>query len=216
MTTPESAPSVLPARVVPVLLALPALALGAAGLLHPDHLTYDTSYRWFALHVPGVLVFPLVAAAPWWLVRGRRDVVAWVVRLTAYGYATFYTALDVISGVGAGWVTHELGPGVPRPEAVSRMFTIGTPLGKVGSWSLLVCVVVLAIDQVVRRGVRAWPVLLVVVGAALVHWFHIFAPWGVLGMALLGVGSGLAASGFVRDVSGPVKFVADDVQPRRR
>ena len=47
----------------PALLALPALVLAVAGLFHPHHLTYDTSWRWFALHLPGLVVFPLVGLA---------------------------------------------------------------------------------------------------------------------------------------------------------
>ena len=180
----------------PLALALPGLTLAAAGLFHPHGLSYDTAWRWFALHVPGLLVFPLVGAALAVLVRGRTDAVAWVVRLSAYVYATFYTALDVVSGIGAGWVTHQLGPGVERPAAVSQMFRIGTPLGEVGSWALLVCVGVLVVDQVVR--LRA-PVLVGLVGmvllagAWLVHVGHIFAPEGVAGMALLGLGTGALA-----------------------
>ena len=95
--------------------------------------------------MPGLLVFPLVGLALAELVHGRRDAVAWVVRAAAYVYATFYTALDVISGIGAGWVTHELGPGEPRPPAVSLMFRIGTPLGEVGSGALIaVCSILVA------------------------------------------------------------------------
>ena len=69
-------------RLVPsILLALPALSLAVAGLLHPHHLTYDTSYRWFALHLPGLLVFPLVGVALAVLVRTRADPLAWGIRL---------------------------------------------------------------------------------------------------------------------------------------
>lgn len=172
----------------PALLALPALTLAVAGLFHPHHLTYDTSWRWYTLHLPGLAVFPLVGWALAELVRDRRDALAWVVRIAAYGYATFYTALDVVSGVAAGYVTHELGPGVPRPEAVSLLFRIGTPLGHVGSVALLACCGLLTVDLVVRR--RAWPALLLVPGAVLVHVGHIFAPTGVAGMLLLAVGTG--------------------------
>lgn len=173
------------------ILAVPGLALAVAGLFHPHHLSYDTSYRWFALHVPGLLVFPLVGLALAELVHGRRDAVAWLVRLAAYVYATFYTALDVVSGIGAGWVTHELGPGVPRPRAVSLMFGIGTPLGEVGSAALIVAASLLVYDQLRRH--RAWPVVLLVPGAVLVHVGHIFAPEGVAGMALLAAGTAGAA-----------------------
>ena len=193
----------------PVVLALPALGLAAAGLLHPHSLTYDSSWRWFALHLPGLVVFPLVGWALAVLVSGRGDPLAWLVRLAAYVYATFYTALDVVSGIAAGWVTHQLGPGVPRPEAVSQLFRIGTPLGRVGEWALLVVVLALVVDRLVRApgDVATWlggGTLLVagawlgggtllVAGAWLVHVGHIFAPEGVVGMTFLGVGTALWA-----------------------
>ena len=177
----------------PVLLALPALALAAAGLLHPHHLTFETSWRWFTLHVAGLVVFPLVGWALAELVVGRRDPLAWLVRLAAYVYATFYTALDVVSGLAAGWVTHQLGPGVPRPEAVSQLFRVGTPLGRVGEWALLLVVLALVVDRLVRHRADAatWALgaVTLVPGAWLVHVGHIFAPEGVAGMALLAVGT---------------------------
>src|SRR6478752_4373524 len=172
----------------PLLLALPALLLAAAGLLHPHHLSYDTSWRWFTLHLPGLLAFPLVGVALAALVRLRTDPLAWAVRVAAYVYATFYTALDVISGVAAGYVTHELGPGVPRPEAVSLLFRIGTPLGEIGSWALLVTCTLVVVDQVRRHGARGSVALVLLPGAWLVHVGHIFAPEGVAGMLLIALG----------------------------
>lgn len=114
-------------------------------------------------------------------------------RLAAYLYATCYTALDVISGIGAGYVTRHLGPDVPRPDAVRLMFRIGTPLGEVGSWALLAACGVLVVDQLVRLGVPAAPGLLLLPGAWLVHTDHIFAPSGVVGMTLLGLATGWLA-----------------------
>lgn len=178
---------------LPVLLALPGLALAVAGLLHPHHLGYATSGLWWTLHLPGLLVFPLVGAALAWLVRGRRDPLAWLVRITAYVYATFYTALDVVSGIGAGYVTHRLGPGVPRPAAVSDLFAIGTPLGRIGSWALVACCALVLLDAALRLGARALPGLLLLPGAWLVHLHHIFAPAGAAGMALLGLATGALA-----------------------
>ena len=182
-----------------VLLALPGLALAGAGLFHPHSLSYETSWRWFSLHVPGLLVFPLVGVALMVLVRGRRDPLAWATRLGAYVYATFYTALDVISGMGAGWVTYQLGPGVERPEEVSLLFRLGTPIGEVGSWALLATTVLLAADLARRRRLPAAGASLVLVtGAWLVHIDHIFAPTGVVGCALLGLGT---AAVWLLDVS---------------
>lgn len=175
------------------LVALPGLALAVVGLFHPHSLSHATSGTWFALHLPGLLVFPLVGVALAALVRGRRDPLAWLVRLTAYVYATFYTALDVISGIAAGYVTRELGPGVPRPDEVRLLFRIGTPLGEIGSWSLIACCAVITLDLLLRREVAAGAGLVLVAGAWLVHHDHIFAPTGVVGMALIGVATGAVA-----------------------
>ncbi|MCH1868856.1 hypothetical protein [Nocardioides sp. CFH 31398] len=181
------------------LCAVPGVGLGVAGLFHPHSLSYETSTMWYGLHVPGLLFFPLVGLALLAPVRGRTDAVSWVVRLTAYGYMTFYSALDVVSGIGAGYVTRELGPDEPRPPAVSLMFGIGTPLGEIGSWSLLACCVVLLADQVRRLGAPALVGLLLLPGAWLVHVGHIFSPEGVAGMLLLAAGTaGLVYLGAAR------------------
>jgi len=177
----------------PLLLAAPAFALALAGLFHPHHLTYDTSQRWFVLHVAGLLVFPLVGVALAALVRLRSDPLAWAIRLTAYVYATFYSALDVISGVAAGYVTHHLGPDVPRPEAVSLLFRIGTPLGEIGSWSLIACAALISIDAVRQHGRPGAIGVLLIVGGWFVHTDHIFSPKGVLGMLLIGLGTAAVA-----------------------
>ncbi len=134
----------------PLLIAAPALALAAAGLIHPHRLTYETADRWFGLHVAGLVVFPLVGLALAWLVRGRRDPLAWLVRLAAYGYATFYSALDVISGLAAGYVTREMGADYERGSEVRLLFQIGTPLGEIGSWCLLVAALAVSVDAIRR------------------------------------------------------------------
>ena len=81
---------------------------------------------------------------------------------------------------------------MPRPPEVSLLFRIGTPLGEVGSLALIACCALLALDLMLP-GRRAWAALLLVPGAVLVHVGHIFAPTGVAGMALLGVGTAGAA-----------------------
>jgi hypothetical protein len=176
-------------RLSPVVLALPGVALALAGLFHPHHLTHATSHRWWTLHVVGLVVFPLVGVALMSLFRGRRDPVAWVVVIGAYAYATFYSALDVVNGIAAGYVTWSLGPGVPRPDEVRYLFRIGSPLGEIGSWALILTTVVVAGDAIARSGPRALPALALVAGAVLVHVDHIFSPWGSLGMLLAGVGT---------------------------
>lgn len=175
--------------------AAPAAALAVAGLLHPHHLSTDTANTWFLLHLAGLFVFPLVGVGLVVPLAGRRDPVAWVVRVSAYVYATAYTALDVVSGLGAGWITSRLPDGASRPQEVSWLFRLGTPIGEVGSWALLVATVLLVLDALRRRGVAALPLLLLPAGAWAVHVDHIFAPVGALGMALVSAGTLLAVLG---------------------
>lgn len=176
-----------------VLFALPGLALAGAGLFHPHSLTADSAGRWTSLHVVGLFVFPLVGLALAALVRSRVDPLAWGVRVTAYVYATAYSALDVINGIGAGYVTGRLGEGAARPDEVRSLFSIGGRIGEVGSWALIACAVLVAADAVRRSGWAALPGFLLVPGAVLVHQDHIFAPTGVAGMALIGLVTGWLA-----------------------
>ncbi|MEO5652176.1 MAG: hypothetical protein ABIN79_09775 [Marmoricola sp.] len=168
-----------------VLLAVPGLALGAAGLLHPMHLSFATSRTWWMLHLVGLFIFPLVGLALATLARGRRDPLVLLGVLAAYIYATAYGALDVINGLAAGYVTWRLGEGVPRPDEVRYLFAIGSPLGQVGSIALLVAVALLLLDGVRRSGARALPALVGLLGAWGVHQDHIFSPIGAAGMALV-------------------------------
>jgi hypothetical protein len=180
-------------RLTPVLLALPGVVLAVAGLFHPMHLSYATSRTWWLLHVAGLFVFPLVGLALAWLLRGRRDPVALLAVLAAFVYAVAYTTLDVVNGVAAGYVTYRLGPGRPRPEEVSSLFDLGRPFGVYGSWALVLATVLVALDALWRLRLRAVPALVMVPGAFLVHRFHIFAPQGVAGMLLVGLGTGWLA-----------------------
>jgi hypothetical protein len=176
-----------------VLCALPGLVLGVAGLWHPTHLNAATAHTWWTLHVAGLFFFPLVGVALMALVWGRRDPVAVLVVLAAYVYATAYSALDVLSGIGAGYVTDHLPTGSPRPEEVRSLFAIGTPLGHVGSVALILATLLVTFDGVRRVGALAAVGLLAVLGAVLVHRFHIYPPWGSSGIALVGVGTGALA-----------------------
>lgn len=175
-----------------VLCAAPALVLAVAGLWHPHSLTSATAATWTWLHVVALPVFPLVGVGLAVAVRGRRDVAAWAVRLGAYGFATAYTALDVVSGITAGHVTAELPGGAPRPDEVRSIFEVGGRLGEVGSWALLAAGAVLSLDALRRHRWRALPTLLLPAGAWAVHVDHIAAPLGAAGMVLVAAGTAAA------------------------
>jgi hypothetical protein len=196
VTEPRSAaprtdlPEAFPAVLWAVLWALPGLVLAVAGLFHPAHLTHDSSHTWWGLHVAGLFAFPLVGIALIAMFRGRRDPLAVMVVLAAFVYATAYTALDVINGIGAGYVTWRLDDSAPRPDEVRSLFDIGSPLGQVGSWALVGAAVLVCVDALSRDRLRALPGLVLVPGAYLVHTDHIFWPLGVIGITLVGLGTG--------------------------
>ncbi|MDO9456704.1 hypothetical protein [Nocardioides sp.] len=195
--------------LLPVVLALPGLALGATGLLHPHTLTPATADRWYLIHLAGLVVFPLVGVALAALMRGRQDPVAWFVRLTAYGFAVFYTALDVIYGVAAGNVTRQMEEGYRRSADFTAMLRTGVDLGEVGSWSLVVCGLALVVDQLGRHRLDGLPALGLPIGGWLVHQDHIFAPTGVAGMLVVGLATGLLARNLP-------KLAGNQVQPLAR
>ncbi len=176
-----------------VLSALPGLVLMAAGYFHPESLNEMTAHRWWTLHVPGMLVFPLVGLALAWLFKGRRDPVAVLAVLATFVYAIFYNALDILSGIGAGWVTSRLPSGASRPDEVRSIFALGTPLGEIGSWALLVATLLVAGDALLRHRLAGLPALLLLPGAWLVHTDHIYWPGGALGMGLVGLATGYLA-----------------------
>lgn len=167
------------------LVALPGLGLAAVGaLVHPGFLDVTTARTWWTVHVYLVPVFPLIALAVGVLLRGVRGPVAAAARTTAYGFAVLYTALDVLSGIGAGLVV-EAGAG----ELAGRLFAVGDALGHTGVWLLLASAVLTGLALLPRDGA---PVLVgaAVLAAACVPFrtAHIFHPTGV--WAMVGVAAG--------------------------
>jgi hypothetical protein len=88
--------------VMLTVLTGPPLVLAGAGLAHPMHLTADTAGRWRDLHVLLLPIFPLLGLGPWLVIRRENPVLGTVAAILGYGYAVFYTALDVLAGIGAG------------------------------------------------------------------------------------------------------------------
>lgn len=171
-----------------VLVAAPGLALAGFGLVHPVHLDPSTARAWWQLHVVLIPVFPLIGLAIGVLLRGERGPVATAARVAAYGFATFYTGLDVLAGIGAGLVTDVQQAGSP---AVGRLFEIGDRLGDAGVWFLLACAVLTGAVLVRRDGPRALPGAIVLAAACFPFLEgHIFHPTGVV--AMLGIAAGCA------------------------
>ena len=186
-TTGDRTAPTLARRVGPVVaVALPGLVLAVLGLFHPRSLAPSTATVWWQLHVVLLPLFPLLAVALWVLLRGERGPLAWLARIAAYGYAAFYTALDVLAGIGAGYVTDRAQRG---SQAAIDLGTLGDDIGMVGSWSFLVAAVLTGVALVRRAGRTALPGAAILFGGA-VSFLHGHIYWPVGGLAMLGVAAG--------------------------
>ncbi|GAA3246591.1 hypothetical protein GCM10017691_54800 [Pseudonocardia petroleophila] len=171
--------------------AAPGLVLAVAGLFHPGALAPSTATQWWTLHVVLLPLFPLLAVALWVLLRGERGVVAWLARIAAYGYAAFYTALDVLAGIGAGYLVEKAQGG---SQEANDLRALGNDLGMIGSWSFLVAALLTGLLLVRRDGRAALPGAVILVGgaASFLHG-HIYWPSGGLAVLAVGVGCGALA-----------------------
>ena len=140
----------------------------------------------------------LLAVSLWLLLRGVPGCVAWVARIAAYGYATFYGVTDVVVGIAAGELTQfNAARGLPeRTAEVDRPFSVGNELGWIGVWCFLVAGATTALAVVMRVGRRALPgaVVLLVAAVLFTGGWHIYWPAGVVTMLVLAVGLGLLAA----------------------
>lgn len=165
-------------------LVAPPVVLAAAGLAHPSHLTTGTADSWRNLHVLLLPVFPLLGLGPWLVLRREGLVLGRVAAVLGYGYAVFYTALDVLAGIGAG-ALQQAGVGGGR----SVLFAQADDLVRYGVWAYFGATVLAAAVMLRRVGVAAAPGAVLTMGGA---WSfldsHIFWPRGVVTMFALAAG----------------------------
>jgi len=185
-----AAPTDRPAGRLIAAVMVPPLALAAAGLVHPIYLTNASAMRWHDLHVLLLPVFPLLGLGPWLLGRRHGRVLGWTTGFLGYVYATFYSALDVLAGIGAGALQQH------RLAGIFTLFAQGDDLARIGTWAYLAATVLTA-GAACRtcRPRSAATVTSTVAGTALVlagAWTfrtsHIFWPRGVLAMLALAAG----------------------------
>jgi hypothetical protein len=168
--------------------AAPGVVLAVAGLFHPAELTVATAPTWWQLHVVLLPVFPLLGGVLVLLLRGERDWISWVARVAAYVYAVFYTGLDVLAGIGAGYVVDRAGGPAP---AAGELIGIGNGLAGYGVHAFLVAAIATGIVRIRRDGIAAFPGALLLIAAAVPFLqAHIYWPVGGLSMVGLAIGSG--------------------------
>lgn len=171
-------------------VTMPGLVLAGFGLTHPTQLTDESAEWWTTLHIVLVPLFPLLGVAVWVLLRRDHTAIGWAGRVAAIIYAVFYGALDAISGIAAGTVTHAGG----ATHGVNELFGTGGTFGRIGALAFVVAVVCV-LGSSWRSGLRAipfWLAAAVALGSAGVFTLrHIYAPLGVA--AMLGLALSFAA-----------------------
>ena len=164
----------------------PPIIVGLAGTTHPDHLTQDASLYWRNLHVVFLPLLPLLALGPWVVARSVDRKLGYVTALLGYVYACFYTALDLLAGVGAGGLKAE------GADGVRVLFDLAADLGQVGSTAFILATAVAAGCALSAARLRAIPgAVLVFAGAYGYMQEHLYWPGGVLSMFALAIGWGL-------------------------
>ena len=186
-TTPVNTRRILTA----VAVGVPPLILAGVGVTHPAQLNAETAAYWRDLHIGILVVFPLLGFAPWLIVRGRSRWLGWAAGILGFVYAAFYSALDILAGIGSGGLEHS-----GHHDAIGVTFALGDGIGLVGSGAYVASCLLVGGFAVRMSGLAALPAaLLVAVGSALFLAEHIFFPWGVIGQLALAVGwAGLAIS----------------------
>ena len=171
-------------RTLALLVALPALACAIVGLTHPMHLTEASAEHWRNMHIALIPIFPLIGLAPWLIARQAGVWFGRAGAILGYGFATFYTALDILAGVAGGALVM-----AGDSEVTGAVFGIGRILANIGVVSLVAGCLVASIAAFRVAGVAALPgALLATVGAVLVQPGHVYLGLGTVAMTLLAGG----------------------------
>ncbi len=185
----EATPTRTAALVVAA--ALPPLALALIGAFHPHDLTMATARRWTDVHLVALPVFGLLGLAPWLLLRRIDRRLGLVAAVLAWVYAAFYTALDVLAGIGAGTAQQRA-----AGAGVGDLFDRGNSLAAFGVAAYLLATVLAAAATLRATGPRraAWiGAGLVAVAAVSFLSSHIYWWRGGLTMLALALGWTLLA-----------------------
>ena len=177
-------------RAVPIAaVAVGPLVLAAVGLTHPALLALESAPWWTTMHLALLLLFPLIGAAVWVLLRHDTTWLGWAGRVAAAAFAVLYDGLDAVAGVATGTIV--LAGADPDSELVTALFLASKPLGWAGLTALAISIVVVLVSHL--RAAASLPILastalVLAVSLYLFATGHIYWPRGVLAMIGLAVG----------------------------
>jgi len=79
----------------------------------------DNVTRFLVVHIGMMIFIPLMAVVVYLLLRGVEGTAAWVSRIALMPFVVFYSAWEVLQGIGVGILANELN-GVPQAQAALR------------------------------------------------------------------------------------------------
>jgi hypothetical protein len=152
----------------------------------------DNVTRFLVVHIGMVVFIPLMAVVVYLLLRGVEGTAAWVSRIALVPFVVFYSAWEVLQGIGVGILVNELN-GLPQAEPALREDLVQDfaehaligPLGvfvSIGSMGLIVAAIAAGVALYRHAGAPvSVPVLLAISGLLItVH----PPPYGPTGLAL--------------------------------
>lgn len=107
-------------------------------------------------------IFPLLGVSVWILLRNLAGFVAWTGRVAAFGYMAFYTALDVLAGIGTGELLMR-STGSPPREQIDTLYAVGRDMKLIGVGCFLLAGLATSWLLIRRVGRRALPGAVVLV-----------------------------------------------------
>ena len=173
----------------------------------------DQVTAWMVVHV-GTLVFvPLLAGVVYLLLRGVEGVAALLSRLALAVFALFYTAWEVLIGLGTGILVDQVN-GLPEAERATGAELVEDFTGSslirafelIGGFAWLIAVIAagVALFRRVDAGSSVAVIVLLVVSAVPIVW-HV-PPFGPVGLALFLIALLLVLRGrSLRPVPGPAR-----------
>ncbi len=152
----------------------------------------DVVARFLVVHIGMMLFIPLMAAVVWLLLRGVEGTAAWVSRIALVPFVVFYSAWEVLQGIGVGILVNELN-GFPQAGPALRADLVQdfaehvlagpfSVFGTIGSLGLIVAAIAAGIALYRHAGAPvSVPILLAISGLLItVH----PPPYGPAGLGL--------------------------------
>jgi hypothetical protein len=170
--------------------------LWGALLFHPTGDEYyptvkDHVTRWQVVHIGTMMFVPLMAGVVFVLLRDMRGRLAKVSRLALLPFALFYTAWEVLVGIGTGLLVADVNalPAAERATGVhlideyvdSQLNAVFSAIGS-AAWVVAIAAASIALYRQARGRRSALTVLLLLLSAPLIA-IHV-TPFGPVGLAL--------------------------------